>query len=131
MKYCRFLPLDTSVARNATPLYGLLKKGQIRELSGAPWGKWSRTTRTWPLADVRLAAPVEPSKLVCVGRNFAAHAAELGHEVPKEPLMFLSLRRRSLVPANLSSSRPIPNASIMRASSPWLWAGAARISRFR
>jgi 2-keto-4-pentenoate hydratase/2-oxohepta-3-ene-1,7-dioic acid hydratase in catechol pathway len=34
-------------------------------------------------------APVEPSKIVCIGRNYAAHAAELGNEVPKEPLMFL------------------------------------------
>src|SRR5688572_9847400 len=32
---------------------------------------------------------VRPSKIVCVGRNYADHAAELGHEVPKEPLLFL------------------------------------------
>ncbi len=42
------------------------------------------------LADVRLLAPVLPrSKVVGIGRNYAAHAAELGHEVPSEPLMFL------------------------------------------
>ncbi|MGW6277373.1 fumarylacetoacetate hydrolase family protein [Kribbella sp. NPDC055071] len=42
------------------------------------------------LADVRLLAPVIPrSKVVCVGRNYAAHAQELGNEVPKEPLIFL------------------------------------------
>jgi 2-keto-4-pentenoate hydratase/2-oxohepta-3-ene-1,7-dioic acid hydratase in catechol pathway len=41
------------------------------------------------LADVRFLAPVAPSKIVCIGRNYAAHAAELGNEVPKEPLMFL------------------------------------------
>jgi 2-keto-4-pentenoate hydratase/2-oxohepta-3-ene-1,7-dioic acid hydratase in catechol pathway len=46
-------------------------------------------SRSWPLADVRLLAPVEPGKIVCVGRNYAAHAAELGNEVPKEPLIFL------------------------------------------
>jgi 2-keto-4-pentenoate hydratase/2-oxohepta-3-ene-1,7-dioic acid hydratase in catechol pathway len=34
-------------------------------------------------------APADPSKIVCIGRNYAAHAAELGNEVPKEPLMFL------------------------------------------
>jgi 2-keto-4-pentenoate hydratase/2-oxohepta-3-ene-1,7-dioic acid hydratase in catechol pathway len=38
---------------------------------------------------VRLVAPVDPSKIVGIGRNYAAHAAELGNEVPKEPLMFL------------------------------------------
>jgi 2-keto-4-pentenoate hydratase/2-oxohepta-3-ene-1,7-dioic acid hydratase in catechol pathway len=41
------------------------------------------------LADVRLLAPCTPSKIVCVGRNYAAHAEELGNEVPKEPLLFL------------------------------------------
>ncbi|MDX6262158.1 MAG: hypothetical protein QOH84_3846 [Kribbellaceae bacterium] len=42
------------------------------------------------LADVRLLAPVIPrSKVVCVGRNYRAHAEELGNEVPKEPLIFL------------------------------------------
>ncbi|HEY0620418.1 MAG TPA: fumarylacetoacetate hydrolase family protein [Kribbella sp.] len=42
------------------------------------------------LADVRLLAPVIPrSKVVCVGRNYLAHAEELGNEVPKEPLIFL------------------------------------------
>jgi 2-keto-4-pentenoate hydratase/2-oxohepta-3-ene-1,7-dioic acid hydratase in catechol pathway len=42
------------------------------------------------LADVRLLAPVLPrSKVVGIGRNYAAHAAELGHDLPSEPLMFL------------------------------------------
>jgi 2-keto-4-pentenoate hydratase/2-oxohepta-3-ene-1,7-dioic acid hydratase in catechol pathway len=48
------------------------------------------TGETLPLADVRLLAPVIPrSKVVCVGRNYAAHAAELGNEVPQEPMIFL------------------------------------------
>jgi 2-keto-4-pentenoate hydratase/2-oxohepta-3-ene-1,7-dioic acid hydratase in catechol pathway len=42
-----------------------------------------------PLAEARLAAPCTPTKLVCVGRNYAAHAAELGNEVPERPLLFL------------------------------------------
>jgi 2-keto-4-pentenoate hydratase/2-oxohepta-3-ene-1,7-dioic acid hydratase in catechol pathway len=42
------------------------------------------------LADVRLLAPVIPrSKVVCVGRNYAAHAQELGNDVPEQPLIFL------------------------------------------
>lgn len=41
------------------------------------------------LADVELLAPVMPGKIACVGRNYAAHAAELGNEVPPEPLIFL------------------------------------------
>ena len=43
-----------------------------------------------PLADVRLLAPVIPrSKVVCIGRNYAEHAAEMGSDVPPEPLVFL------------------------------------------
>jgi 2-keto-4-pentenoate hydratase/2-oxohepta-3-ene-1,7-dioic acid hydratase in catechol pathway len=41
----------------------------------------------WSPADLR--APVRPSKIVCIGRNYAAHAKELGNEPPKEPLLFL------------------------------------------
>jgi 2-keto-4-pentenoate hydratase/2-oxohepta-3-ene-1,7-dioic acid hydratase in catechol pathway len=39
--------------------------------------------------DEDLACPVRPSKILCIGRNYAAHARELGHEVPSEPLLFL------------------------------------------
>ncbi|MGB9179043.1 MAG: fumarylacetoacetate hydrolase family protein, partial [Pyrinomonadaceae bacterium] len=41
------------------------------------------------LADVKLVAPVTPSKIVCVGRNYKEHAAELGNKMPEEPLLFL------------------------------------------
>jgi 2-keto-4-pentenoate hydratase/2-oxohepta-3-ene-1,7-dioic acid hydratase in catechol pathway len=40
------------------------------------------------LAEAKLSVPVQPSKIVCVGRNYRAHAAELGNEVPSEPLLF-------------------------------------------
>ena len=43
----------------------------------------------YTLNEVRLLAPVTPSKIACVGRNYAEHAAELGNEVPPEPLIFL------------------------------------------
>jgi 2-keto-4-pentenoate hydratase/2-oxohepta-3-ene-1,7-dioic acid hydratase in catechol pathway len=48
------------------------------------------TEEEFKLSDVRLLAPVIPrSKVVGIGRNYAAHAAELGHDLPEEPLMFL------------------------------------------
>jgi len=43
----------------------------------------------YALGDVGLLAPCRPTKLVCVGRNYGAHAEELGNEVPKQPLLFL------------------------------------------
>lgn len=48
-----------------------------------------QTTTSLPLSEVKLFAPVEPSKIVCVGRNYREHAAELGNKMPDEPLLFL------------------------------------------
>lgn len=57
--------------------------------TGAPWAGGTETDRLVPIGDGRLLAPVTPSKIVCVGRNYRKHAAELGNEVPAEPLLFL------------------------------------------
>lgn len=89
MKFCRFVPSDSVPLKPAFALHGLIEDGQIREITGHPWSQWSQATRIWRVENVRLLAPVEPGKIVCIGRNYAAHAAELGNEVPKEPLMFL------------------------------------------
>jgi 2-keto-4-pentenoate hydratase/2-oxohepta-3-ene-1,7-dioic acid hydratase in catechol pathway len=50
------------------------------------------------LAEARLLAPVRPSKIVCVGRNYREHAAELGNEVPTEPLLFFKPPSSLLAP---------------------------------
>jgi 2-keto-4-pentenoate hydratase/2-oxohepta-3-ene-1,7-dioic acid hydratase in catechol pathway len=50
------------------------------------------------LAEATLQAPVQPSKIVCVGRNYREHAAELGHEVPQEPLIFFKPPSALLAP---------------------------------
>jgi 2-keto-4-pentenoate hydratase/2-oxohepta-3-ene-1,7-dioic acid hydratase in catechol pathway len=41
------------------------------------------------LAEVKPGVPVQPSKIVCVGRNYREHASELGNQIPLEPLIFL------------------------------------------
>src|SRR5512133_166912 len=69
--------------------YGLVAGPSIRPLSAAPWAGGLPEGKTVPLADVTLLAPVEPSKIVCVGRNYRAHAKELGNEVPTTPLIFM------------------------------------------
>ena len=48
-----------------------------------------RTKQAIPISEVKLLAPVSPSKIVCVGRNYKEHAAELGNKMPDEPLLFL------------------------------------------
>lgn len=61
----------------------------VAEIDGHPFGEVRFTGQRWALADVRLFSPILPSKVVCVGRNYAEHAAELGNEVPAEPMLFL------------------------------------------
>ncbi|WP_211207434.1 fumarylacetoacetate hydrolase family protein [Stackebrandtia nassauensis] len=61
----------------------------VAEIDGLPFGDLSLTGQRWALEDVRLMAPILPSKVVCVGRNYAAHAAEQSAPVPTEPLLFL------------------------------------------
>ncbi|GAA0279886.1 fumarylacetoacetate hydrolase family protein [Cryptosporangium japonicum] len=61
----------------------------IAELEGVPFSGIRYTGERWALADVELLPPILPSKVVGVGRNYAAHASELGNEVPSAPLLFL------------------------------------------
>ncbi len=61
----------------------------VAEIEGHPFGQIQFSGARWALSDVRLLSPILPSKVVCVGRNYAEHAAELGNDVPKEPLLFL------------------------------------------
>jgi 2-keto-4-pentenoate hydratase/2-oxohepta-3-ene-1,7-dioic acid hydratase in catechol pathway len=69
--------------------FGVIEDDVVRELDGPPIGALKFTGNTAPLAECRLLAPVLPSKIVAIGRNYAAHAAEHGAQVPTEPLMFL------------------------------------------
>lgn len=70
---------------------GAIESGsdEIRILRGTFFEDPLPTGETVPLGDVVVLAPVLPSKLVCVGRNYAAHAEEWGLSVPEEPLLFL------------------------------------------
>jgi 2-keto-4-pentenoate hydratase/2-oxohepta-3-ene-1,7-dioic acid hydratase in catechol pathway len=61
----------------------------VAEIEGHPFAEIRFTGQRWAVADVRLLSPILPSKVVCVGRNYADHAAEHQAEVPKEPLLFL------------------------------------------
>src|SRR6476660_408055 len=50
----------------------------VSEIAEHPFGNPTFTGRQWPLADVRLLAPILASKVVCIGKNYAAHIAEMG-----------------------------------------------------
>ena len=61
----------------------------VAAIKDHPMGPIEFTGDRFALADVRLLAPILPSKVLAVGRNYAAHAAELGNDVPERPLIFL------------------------------------------
>ncbi len=84
MKILRF---ETAGRRS----FGVLeeKSGEIREAEGPPFGGLRYTGGLYRLADVRLLAPVVPSKIVAVGLNYKDHAREMGKKIPEEPLIFL------------------------------------------
>lgn len=85
MKICR-------VNINNEVRYGRLA-GNTVELFNSPFDfsavETNTTDNTYSTEEAIFLPPVAPSKIVCVGRNYADHAAELGNEVPKEPLLFL------------------------------------------
>jgi 2-keto-4-pentenoate hydratase/2-oxohepta-3-ene-1,7-dioic acid hydratase in catechol pathway len=68
--------------------YARLEGDRLTLLRGAPWADPEPILRELDLASVRLLSPVTPTKIICVGRNYRAHAAELGNDVPPEPLLF-------------------------------------------
>jgi len=73
----------------AKPKYGWLLEDKVGEISGNVFGRYRRKEAETPLSDVNLLAPSEPTKIVCVGRNYVEHARELGNDVPQVPLIFM------------------------------------------
>ncbi len=61
----------------------------VKEIAEHPFGTPTFTGRSWKLADVRVLAPILASKVICIGKNYAAHAAEMGGEAPADPVIFL------------------------------------------
>lgn len=68
--------------------YGLADAGSITLISDEPFSAWE-TDDVISMAGARLMPPAMPTKIVCVGINYKAHAREMGHALPTEPLIFL------------------------------------------
>jgi 2-keto-4-pentenoate hydratase/2-oxohepta-3-ene-1,7-dioic acid hydratase in catechol pathway len=71
------------------PCYGWALDDQVGPVDGDVFGEFRRLDAEYDLTDVQLLAPVQPSKIICVGRNYAAHAKEHDAEVPEVPMLFL------------------------------------------
>jgi 2-keto-4-pentenoate hydratase/2-oxohepta-3-ene-1,7-dioic acid hydratase in catechol pathway len=98
MRYCRFSSSDG-------PAYGLIENingaDHITRIAGGiaiPDFLSGQKVSPLPLASRALLAPVAPSKIVCVGRNYAEHAKEFGNEVPPDLIIFLKPPTSLLAP---------------------------------
>lgn len=80
----RFVRLTTDNG----PRWGVVESERVYVLDSSPFSAWKRGHEVGPLDGLTLLAPVMPTKIVCVGRNYPAHAAEHTAEVPAEPLLF-------------------------------------------
>ena len=69
--------------------YGAIEGDEVHAIVGDIFGPHKVGDVVAPLSEVRLLAPVRPSKIVCIGRNYRAHAAEMKADVPTQPLLFL------------------------------------------
>jgi 2-keto-4-pentenoate hydratase/2-oxohepta-3-ene-1,7-dioic acid hydratase in catechol pathway len=83
MRYAR-------IVHEGKPRYGVVEaEGWVRLSSAAPWAGGVATGELVSFTERTLLPPVRPSKIVCVGKNYAAHAREMGAEPPSKPLLFL------------------------------------------
>jgi len=83
----------------------LYDEDTVRLFAGPPWQDPTLSDRFLPFRRVELLAPVSPSKIICIGRNYRAHAEELGHEVPTEPMLFMK-PPTTLIPSGGTICRP-------------------------
>jgi len=85
-KYVRF----TTQSQEA-PTYGMVQGDTVTALDGAPWSGGKMTSTRMALSSITLRAPVEPSKIICIGLNYHAHvqASFSADEAPERPLIFL------------------------------------------
>ncbi len=84
MKLVRFRP------EAKAPMWGMWREDYVRVIVASPFeGMVVGTSEEYPLEEIELLAPTEPTKIVAVGLNYRDHAEELGMELPEEPLIFL------------------------------------------
>lgn len=91
---------------NELPRLGWILEDAVGPIEGTPYGDFRRLEASEPLASVRLLAPVQPGKIICVGRNYVAHAKEHDADVPDVPLIFLKPPSAVIGPEDLISLPP-------------------------
>ncbi len=93
-------------SKTESPQYGWINNDLVGRLDGDPFGEFQRLEANLPLDSIRLLAPLQPGKIVCVGRNYAEHIRETNAEVPTTPLLFLKPPSSVIGPLDAVSMPP-------------------------
>jgi 2-keto-4-pentenoate hydratase/2-oxohepta-3-ene-1,7-dioic acid hydratase in catechol pathway len=75
--------------KKSDPQYGWINENLVGQLSSPPFGAYRRLEAAIPLEEVRLLSPVQPGKIIAIGRNYPEHAKEHEVEIPEVPMIFL------------------------------------------
>ena len=75
--------------KNESPQFGWIHDDRVGALEGTPFGEYRRLEAEFPLDTVRLKAPVNIGKIICMGKNYSEHAKEFDSDVPEVPLIFM------------------------------------------
>ncbi len=86
---------------DGTVAYARVAGDRLVLLTAAPWLGGQESGRQEPLSGARPVCPVAPRKILCIGRNYQAHAKEMGADVPKLPLLFLKAPSSLLDPGGV------------------------------
>ena len=100
MRYCRFVSAERPQFGQIENVDGVEFITQVAPDGPVPQFSSAHKATRIPIASVKLLPPSQPSKIVCVGRNYSEHAKELGNEVPSEPLIFLKPPSSILAPGD-------------------------------
>jgi 2-keto-4-pentenoate hydratase/2-oxohepta-3-ene-1,7-dioic acid hydratase in catechol pathway len=76
-------------AKKEPAQYGWVSNDKVGRIDGSPFGEFQRLEATFPIESVQLHAPIQPGKIICVGRNYSEHIKEQKAETPETPLLFL------------------------------------------
>ena len=76
-------------AKKEPAQYGWVSNDRVGRIDGSPFGEFQRLEATLPIESVQLHAPIQPGKIICVGRNYSEHIKEQKAEIPETPLLFL------------------------------------------
>ena len=86
--------------------HGVVKDGSVCIVAGDIFSDWNFTGESVPFEEDKLLAPLKPVSILCIGRNYKAHALECGNDLPKTPVLFIKANSSLCGPNDVVSLAP-------------------------